>query len=183
MLQHNLLITFRSFLRNRGSFWINLLGLSTGLTCALLIFLWVQDELSTDKFHQNDSQLYQLMRKLHTPTGISVGDWVPGPLAESIRDALPEVTSITSYKTHVALEGNVSLGDEHLKSGTHVCRSTLFRSIYFSVALWRQNQSAVGQICCGHSLKNLAVKLFHRLQKLPWERSFNGNRRLVQIMT
>ncbi len=41
MLKHNLLLFYRNFRRNKGTFMINLLGLSTGLACALLIYLWV----------------------------------------------------------------------------------------------------------------------------------------------
>jgi ABC-type antimicrobial peptide transport system permease subunit len=65
MLAHNILITFRSFKRFRSSFVINLFGLSAGLTSALLIYLWVYDELSIDRFHEKGKRLYQVRR--HTP--------------------------------------------------------------------------------------------------------------------
>jgi len=42
-----------------------LIGLSTGLACALLIYLWVSDKLSEDKFNENDSQRYEAMRNLN----------------------------------------------------------------------------------------------------------------------
>ena len=61
MFRHNFLITYRNFLRYKSSFFINLIGLSTGLACALLIYLWVNDELSVDKFHKKDEQLYQVL--------------------------------------------------------------------------------------------------------------------------
>src|SRR5688572_3717413 len=51
MLRHNLLISFRNFWRNQTAFLINLSGLATGLTCFLLIFFWIADEQSIDKFH------------------------------------------------------------------------------------------------------------------------------------
>ena len=54
MFKHNLLITIRGFLRYKSSFLINLLGLSTGLACTLLIYLWVNDEMQVDKFHENN---------------------------------------------------------------------------------------------------------------------------------
>ena len=44
MIIHNLLITYRGFLRNKASFIINLLGLSTALACAIFIFMWIKDE-------------------------------------------------------------------------------------------------------------------------------------------
>src|SRR5687767_1739566 len=59
MFRHNVLITYRNFLRHKSSFFINLTGLSTGLASAIMIYLWVADELSVDKFHQKDEQLYQ----------------------------------------------------------------------------------------------------------------------------
>src|SRR5688572_10575988 len=61
MFRHNLLLTFRNFSRYKTTFFINLIGLSTGLTCSLFIYFWVKDELSFDKFHTNDAQLYEVM--------------------------------------------------------------------------------------------------------------------------
>ena len=57
MLLHNFLIVFRSLKRDKTSFFINLIGLATGLACVLLIYLWVYDELKTDKFHEKDEFL------------------------------------------------------------------------------------------------------------------------------
>src|SRR5882672_7168395 len=62
MFRHNFLITFRNFLRYKSSFFINLTGLSTGLASVLLIYLWVYDEVSVDKFHVKDKQLYQVLK-------------------------------------------------------------------------------------------------------------------------
>ena len=56
MVRHNLLISYRNFLRFKSSFFINLIGLSTGLACVLLIFIWVNDELKMDQFHEYGDQ-------------------------------------------------------------------------------------------------------------------------------
>ena len=45
MLKHNLILVYRNFIRFKSVFLINLIGLSTGLACVLLIYLWVKDEL------------------------------------------------------------------------------------------------------------------------------------------
>ena len=60
MFKHNLLIIYRNFKRFKSTFFINLFGLATGIACALLIYLWVNDEISIDKFHEKDDQLYQV---------------------------------------------------------------------------------------------------------------------------
>jgi putative ABC transport system permease protein len=61
MFQNHLLLLFRTFKRYKTSFFINLIGLSAGLTCAIFIYLWLQDEISIDKFHVRDKQLYMVM--------------------------------------------------------------------------------------------------------------------------
>jgi putative ABC transport system permease protein len=67
MFRHNILISYRNFLRYKSSFFINLLGLSSGLACALLIHLWIADEMSVDKFHRKGDQLYQVLRNVERP--------------------------------------------------------------------------------------------------------------------
>ncbi|HEY9049888.1 MAG TPA: hypothetical protein VIN08_28510, partial [Ohtaekwangia sp.] len=61
MLKHNLLLIYRNFKRFKSTFFINLIGLSTGLACVLLIYLWVNDEVSVDKFNEKDDRLYRAM--------------------------------------------------------------------------------------------------------------------------
>lgn len=58
MIKHSLILICRNFLRSRGYFLINLIGLATGLACTLLIYLWVREEVNMNKFHQLDARLY-----------------------------------------------------------------------------------------------------------------------------
>ncbi|MEL6944026.1 MAG: ABC transporter permease, partial [Bacteroidota bacterium] len=98
MLRHNLLLAFRSFLKNKNTFPINLLGLSTGLACVFMIYLWVNDELSVDKFHQNDAQLYQVMINAELPNGNQIWKGTSGLLAETLVEELPEVERATLHQ-------------------------------------------------------------------------------------
>ncbi|MBN8856416.1 MAG: hypothetical protein BGO55_16610 [Sphingobacteriales bacterium 50-39] len=91
MLQHYLRIAIRSLQRHKASFLINWIGLSTGLACAFLIYLWVNDELHFDKFHVRDSQLYQVMEKDKINNEIQVHEATQGMLAEVMKRDLPEV--------------------------------------------------------------------------------------------
>jgi putative ABC transport system permease protein len=61
MLKHNLLLIYRNFKRFKSTFFINWVGLSTGLACTLLIYLWVNDELSMDKFHEKNSRIFHVI--------------------------------------------------------------------------------------------------------------------------
>ncbi|MGC3943000.1 MAG: ABC transporter permease [Chryseolinea sp.] len=92
MFSHNLLIIIRNFKRSKGSFLINLLGLSTGLACALLIFLWVRDEVTMDKYHAAGDRLFELMEyQKNSESNIRVTSSTPGLLAEKIASDIPEV--------------------------------------------------------------------------------------------
>ncbi|MEM7375452.1 MAG: ABC transporter permease [Bacteroidota bacterium] len=116
MLKHNILISFRGFMRHKTTFIIHLIGLSTGLSCASLIYLWVQDELRIDKFHKHDAHLYQVMQEFTRPDEIQIVDWTPGPLAEAILEELPGIRYATSYKTHPVLGGGIVVGDQRVRA-------------------------------------------------------------------
>ena len=96
MWQHHIKITFRKFQRNKIAFGINLIGLSTGLACALMIFLWVQDELKVDTFNVNNEQLYKVMHNFEMQPGeILTWEHTSKLLAPALVEELPEVATAT----------------------------------------------------------------------------------------
>ena len=95
MLKHFILATYRSFVRNKSSLLINLTGLSAGLACVLLIYLWVSDELSVDKFHEKDDQLYTAMINIETPNKVMTLNGTPPLLGPALLEEMPEVEAAT----------------------------------------------------------------------------------------
>ncbi|MBL7873280.1 MAG: ABC transporter permease [Cyclobacteriaceae bacterium] len=91
MLKHNLLLIYRNFLRAKGFFFINLIGLAAGLVCTLLIYLWVRDEMNMNAFHTKDAQLYQVMEHQKYADELMTTTSTPGILAETMKAELPEV--------------------------------------------------------------------------------------------
>lgn len=73
-----------------------MISLSTGLTCVLLIYLWVNDELKVDKFNEKDNQLFQVMRNVPSGDKIETDDGTSGRLAHALLSELPEVETATS---------------------------------------------------------------------------------------
>jgi putative ABC transport system permease protein len=63
MLRNYLRVAFRGLLRNRFSAAINIGGLAIGMAVALLIGLWIQDELSFDKYHEHYDRIVQVLQK------------------------------------------------------------------------------------------------------------------------
>lgn len=96
MILHNTRLTFRGFKRFKASFAINLVGLSSGLAAAFLIFLWINDELSIDTFHANDRQLYQVMQNLNRTNGVMTTASTPVPLARALEEEMSEIEMATT---------------------------------------------------------------------------------------
>lgn len=118
MFRHNILITYRNFLRYKSSFLINLVGLSCGLACTLLIYLWVADELSMDRFHRKGDHLYQVLRNFQLPGGIKTGGSTPARLGASLLEEMPEVEYAVSVNTsgEYSGEGMIAYEDKQLKA-------------------------------------------------------------------
>ncbi|HLI94202.1 MAG TPA: ABC transporter permease, partial [Puia sp.] len=91
MFKHYLKVAWRNLLKDRQFSLLNLLGLSVGLACALLIGLWVLDEMNMEKYNPNDNRLYQVMTNNKTSNGLQTGMYTPGILAKSLRDEFPEI--------------------------------------------------------------------------------------------
>jgi len=90
MIKNYFKIAWRNLVKDKQFTFINILGLSAGLACALLIFLWVHDESSYDKFFANDDRLYQLMENQSEESS--------GLLSEAVKQQIPG----TEYAAAVA---------------------------------------------------------------------------------
>lgn len=111
MLAHNLLLIYRNFKRFKISFFINLIGLSVGLASTLLIYFWIENELSIDKFNEKDSQLYQVMRNEPLNNTINTEEYTPGLLARSLVSSIPAVEhAVAVVKPNTAYKGVLSDG-------------------------------------------------------------------------
>ncbi|NTS41331.1 ABC transporter permease [Flavisolibacter sp. BT320] len=91
MLQTYVKIAWRNIWRNKVFSATNLLGLSIGMTCTLLILLWVQDELSWDKFHPNHKEVYHVMVNRNFNGEITTDVSTPFPLAAALKQSFPEI--------------------------------------------------------------------------------------------
>ena len=56
---------WRSLWRNKLTSFINLSGLSIGMTAAVFIFLWVQNELSYDNYHEGNEDIFRITNAIH----------------------------------------------------------------------------------------------------------------------
>lgn len=85
MIRNYLTIAVRNLLRSRLFSLINIFGLALGLACSILILLWVQDELTWDRFHPNIDQLYRVYINRPGDNGIFTQTTVQLPLWEALK--------------------------------------------------------------------------------------------------
>ena len=95
MLRNYFKLAFRNILKYKFFSAINILGMSIGITACLLILLYVVDELSYDRFHDNVDRIYQV--GLHAKIGeqdINTANTCP-PMAETLVKEVPGVEQAT----------------------------------------------------------------------------------------
>ncbi|MFV1883323.1 MAG: ABC transporter permease [Balneola sp.] len=97
MLRNYLKTAFRGFRRQKSSFFINLAGLSIGLTCSFLIFLWVIDEVNMDQYHADSDRIYQIMEHQHYSDEVMTTLSTPGILARTLKEEFPEFEYTSTY--------------------------------------------------------------------------------------
>ncbi|HEY9006497.1 ABC transporter permease [Ohtaekwangia sp.] len=98
MIKNYLLIAIRNIFRNKLFSTVNILGLAFGIGSALLIFLWVNDELGVDKFHAHSDRLYRVMENQTYSDGrMYTFQSTPGPMAPFIKDKFPEIEKATRW--------------------------------------------------------------------------------------
>ncbi len=83
-------VAFRKIKRQKGYSFINIAGLAIGMACCILILLWIQDELSFDRYHEKAKQIYRVGTQFG-PTVDSRGAFTAPPMAEALVDEFPEV--------------------------------------------------------------------------------------------
>jgi putative ABC transport system permease protein len=98
MLKNYFLVAWRNMVRNKVFSGINILGLALGMTCSLLIMLWVQDERGVDGFHVNGPQLYQVYERDFFDGKINANFPTQALMAEELKKQIPEVQYASSLE-------------------------------------------------------------------------------------
>jgi len=91
MLSNYVKIALRNILRSKLFSFINIFGLAVGLASCLMIFLWVQDELSYDRFHENSDRIFRVERKFDFKDKHGQAPFTSGPFGPALVKDYPEV--------------------------------------------------------------------------------------------
>jgi hypothetical protein len=118
MFRSYLKVALRALRRQKGYTFINIIGLTVGMACFILIGLWVKDELSFDRFHEKKDRIFRVVNKTED------SEFIPFPtyaLAPQLKSLYPEVEefarvwpwygSLVTYRDKKFEEDNILLTD------------------------------------------------------------------------
>lgn len=175
MLKHHLLLIYRNLKKYKSSFFINLIGLSAGLTCALLIYLWVNDEMRMDKFHAKGTQLYQMMENENITGGINTSEGTSTILGEAMLAEMPEVEDAVAASPTLWLENSrlSVLAHQGVQAAGKFAGKDFFKVFSYPLVAGNINQvlQAKNSIVISEDLAN---KLFHTTDVLGKEIVWGG---------
>jgi putative ABC transport system permease protein len=97
MLKNYFISAYRSIVKNRFYSILNIFGPAIGITCAILILLYVQEELTFDKQSNNYDRIYRLESDFNISGKATLAALVPMPMAPTLKDEFPEIKEITRF--------------------------------------------------------------------------------------
>ncbi len=143
MLQNYFKIAFRSLWRAKAHSLINVLGLSLGIACCILISLFVRDELTFDRMHKNADRIYRVYAR---------EDWgekqqffntvTPFPMGPALKDNLPEVEHQVRVNN---INAQVKVGESQFNETVVVAGQDFFDVFDFKTIVGDRQQALHGQ--------------------------------------
>ena len=97
MLKNYFISAYRSIMKNRFYSALNIFGPAIGITCAILILLYVQEEMTFDKHSKNYNRIYRLESDFNISGKAILSALVPMPMAPTLKDEYPEIEVITRF--------------------------------------------------------------------------------------
>src|ERR1700730_5031232 len=94
MLLNYLKVAFRNLWKNRGFSIINITGLAIGMASAILILLWIQNEVSYDRFHEKEDRIYEVWNRAVFSGQLHCWNTTPKVLASAMQHDFPEVEHV-----------------------------------------------------------------------------------------
>jgi putative ABC transport system permease protein len=105
MIQNYLKVATRNIVKRKLYSFINAFGLSIGIAFCVLIFLYIEDERSFDRFHANKDLIFRIEEKSYdtwqqdTKNPYRENAWIQTPVKQALKDELPEVEMATRFNS------------------------------------------------------------------------------------
>jgi putative ABC transport system permease protein len=161
MLKNYILIAFRNLRKHRAFSLINILGLSLGLACCLLLTLYIQDEFSYDSNLKRKDDVYRMITKFEGVIGFDKLPTTSPPIALAIGAEIPEIEAVARLLSPPGVAQNLIKYNDNsfYVSDGYLGDSSIFEVLTFEIlegnpsnALENPNSIAIAE--------SLAIKLF-----------------------
>ena len=130
MFKNYFKIAWRYLLKYRQYSIINILGLAVGITCCILIMLFVRSEFSYDRFHSNSDRLYRVWQHEKADGEDFINTVTPIPMAAALQTTYPEVESTCRVYLFNSL---IKLGNTSFNENIMMVDSTFFQLFSFKL--------------------------------------------------
>lgn len=134
MIKTYLKIAFRTFLKNKLSTGINLLGFSVGLAVSMLILTYVHHEMSYDTFHEHSDQIYRINVSMDINGESKIGNITPNILGPKLKEEIPGVEAQFRMTGSFNNLSTLIIDDKQLKvENFFSADSTIFNVFTFNI--------------------------------------------------
>lgn len=155
MIANYIKIAWRIIKRNKGYAYLNIAGLAIGLAAAMLILLWVQNEVSFDRFHTKSDRIYKMYSRDYFNGRTDVWPNTPSLLGPELKQSYGEVEDAARYRVVFFL---VKAGEERFNEQGAFADPSFFK--LFDFELHNGNRSALTNDFGIVLSEALAIKLF-----------------------
>lgn len=159
LVMNYLKVALRRIRRHKGHSFINIAGLSVGMAACILMLVWVQDELSYDRFHKNADQVYRINTEDTSGGKSFVLAGSPAPLGQAMLDELPEVLNVTRVQAGWP-RWNLSHGDDRFLEEYLAAVDPAFFEVFPFPFISGDSKSALKDRYSIVLTENLAEKIF-----------------------
>jgi len=156
MIRNYFKVAIRNLWRNKSFSAVNIIGLGIGMAAAMLILLWANDQLGTDRFYAKTARLYTMYNRYSVNGEISVSNITPAVMATTLKHDYPEVEDATRFNNITFL---VTAGEKHLNDRGAFVDSSFLRMFSFPM----EKGNAATALDAGYNIvvtEKLAKKLF-----------------------
>ncbi|MEM1134299.1 MAG: ABC transporter permease [Bacteroidota bacterium] len=158
MFRNYLKVGIRNLVKHKGLATINTAGLALGITCSLIIFLFLRFELSFDRFLTKGEQLYRVVSIFTNENEPDYNANTPYPLASAIRTDFSELTGVTQI--HYSFSELITVGNKRYKESNVIYVDSLFLNVFNYDWISGDPTSALSQPNSVVLTETLATKYF-----------------------
>lgn len=149
MISNYFKIAWRSLSRSKMYSLINIIGLTVGIACCILIVLYVKDELSYDQYHKNYHQIYRVLHSyreisgenLRPPSPDEYQVWGNAPVAPALQADFPEIKKTARFTSPITLL--LQNGDKRFQEGNLMFADSTTFDIFSWKLLYGNRETAL----------------------------------------